>query len=76
MARTRKAFMAAAAAFGSGMLTALVNGDQPATSEGWIGLVGGCLALAVTAGVATYSIRNAGTINGSDPVVVPPRPLG
>lgn len=68
MARVRKAVIAAIAAFATGMVTALVNGDQPATTEGWVGLIGGCLGLALTAGVATYTVRNAGSINGSYPV--------
>lgn len=60
MSRARKALMAAAAAFGTGMTTALVNGDQPATTEGWIGLIAGCLAAAIVAAAATYSVRNEG----------------
>jgi hypothetical protein len=68
MARIRKAIIAALGAFVSGMITALINGDKPATHEGWVGLVGGCLGLALAAGIATYKIPNAGTVNGSDPV--------
>lgn len=68
MSRARKAVMAAAAAFATGMVTALVNGDQPATTEGWVGLIGGCLAAAIAAGVATYKVRNEGPglVNGSE----------
>jgi hypothetical protein len=67
MARVRKALIAALAAFVTGLTTALVNGDQPDTAEGWVGLVAGCLAAALLAGAATYRVRNAGTVNGSDP---------
>ncbi len=69
MSRVRKALTAGLGAFVTGLVTALINGDQPATAEGWVGLVGGCLGAAILAAAATYSIRNAGTINGSDPVI-------
>lgn len=73
MARIRKALFAGAAAFGTGMTTALINGDQPATTEGWVGLIAGCLAAAILAGAATYAVRNTAADgrtlpNGSDPV--------
>jgi hypothetical protein len=67
MNRVRKAIMAGVAAFATGLTTALVNGDQPATTEGWVSLIAGCLAAALVAGAATYRVRNAGTVNGSDP---------
>ncbi len=67
MSRIRKALAAAAGTFVTGMATALVNGDQPSTQEGWIALVGGCLGAAILAGAATYAVRNVGTVNGSDP---------
>lgn len=68
LARIRKAVMAAAGAFATGMATALINGDKPATTEGWVGLIAGCLAAAILAGASTYAVRNAGTVNGSDPL--------
>lgn len=72
MARIRKALFAGAAAFGTGMTGALINGDQPATTEGWVALIAGCLAAGILAGAATYAVRNtvAGVTlpDGSDPV--------
>lgn len=68
MQRVRKAIIAGIAAFATGITTALVNGDQPDTAEGWVGLIAGCLAAALLAGAATYRVRNAGTVNGSDPL--------
>lgn len=66
MARIRKALTAAGAAFVTGLTTALVNGDQPSSQEGWVALVGACLGAAILAGAATYAVRNVGTVNGSD----------
>lgn len=68
MARIRKALVAGAAAGVTLMAGALVNGDQPATSVGWVALVASAAAAAVVAGFATYQVRNVGTVNGSDPV--------
>jgi hypothetical protein len=72
-ARVRKAVLAGLAAAVSLIGGALVNGDQPATSEGWVGLIASALGAALVAGFATYQIRNAGTVNGSDPL--PPSKL-
>lgn len=69
LARIRKAVLAGVAATVAAIVPALINGDQPATPEGWGALIGGALALGIAAGWGTYRIRNAGTINGSDPEV-------
>lgn len=61
MNRVRKALIAATTAFGGSITAALVNGDQPATTEGWVGLIAGCLAAAILAGGATYTVRNEGS---------------
>lgn len=68
MARIRKALVAGLGAAVSAMVTALVNGDKPATREGWAALVGGAAGLGVVTAVGVYFARNAGTVNGSDPV--------
>jgi hypothetical protein len=68
MSRIRKALAAAGGAFITGMATALINGDQPVSQEGWLALIAGCLGAALTVGFATYQLRNEGTVIGSDPV--------
>jgi hypothetical protein len=67
LARIKKALVAGAGAAISAIWAALVNGDKPATQEGWAGLIGGAIGLGIAAAVATYFARNAGTVNGSDP---------
>lgn len=61
MKRARKACAAFLAATVTGLITALVNGDQPVSPEGWAALIGGSLGLGVLAGLATYQVRNAGS---------------
>lgn len=68
IARIRKAIAAGLGATIAAVIPALINGDQPATPEGWGGLIGGAIALGVVTALATYGIRNAGTVGGSDPV--------
>lgn len=67
LARIRKAITAGVGATVAALFTALVNGDKPATPEGWGALIGGAVALGIVTGLGTYAIRNAGTVNGSDP---------
>jgi hypothetical protein len=67
LARIRKAIYAGAGATGSAVWAALVNGDKPATSQGWAALIGGAVGLGIMTGVGVYFARNAGTVNGSDP---------
>jgi hypothetical protein len=71
MKRVRKAVTAALATIIGSLTTALVNGDQPATTEGWAALVGGAVGLGVVAGIATYTVRNEGPginpVTGSEP---------
>lgn len=67
MARIKKAVVAGFGAAISAVWAALVNGDKPATNEGWAALIGGAVGLGIAAAIATYFARNAGTINGSDP---------
>lgn len=66
VARIRKALVAggtsAVGAFVLGLKT-----EIPQTEEGWVALVLGSLSTGVLVGYATYRVRNAGTINGSDP---------
>lgn len=64
--RIRKAIAAGVGATVAAIVPALINGDQPATAQGWGALIGGAIALGVVTGLATYSIRNAGKGNGSD----------
>lgn len=69
MNRVRKAVVAAVATAVGSLTTALVNGDQPVSTEGWAALVGGSIGLGVVAGFATYSVRNTGAgigPNGSE----------
>lgn len=65
--RIRKAIIAGVGVFAAAITSALMDGSQPASPEGWGALLGGALVGAVLAGIATYRIRNAGTVNGSDP---------
>lgn len=69
LARIRKAIAAGVGATIAAIVPALINGDKPATAQGWGALIGGAIALGVATGVAAYSVRNAGTINGSDPQI-------
>lgn len=68
VARVRKAIAAGVGATIAAIVPALINGDQPATPEGWGALIGGAIALGIVTGLATYRVRNAGTVGGSDPV--------
>lgn len=65
--RIRKAIAAGVGATVAALVPALINGDQPATAQGWGALIGGAVALGVVTGWATYRVPNAGTVNGSDP---------
>jgi hypothetical protein len=67
MSRIRKAVVAGLGAAGSAVWASLVNGDKPATNEGWAALIGGALGLGLMTAIGVYFARNAGTINGSDP---------
>lgn len=60
MERIRKALAAGVGAAGAAIWAALVNGDRPATTEGWAALIGGAVALGILAGVATFAVRNTG----------------
>jgi len=66
MARIKKAVVAGLGAAISAVWAALVNGDKPATSQGWASLIGGAVGLGIMTGVGVYFARNAGTLNGSD----------
>lgn len=70
--RGKKAFVAGAmAALGAAAvaLVGMANGSGvPDTAQAWVALVAGCVGAGVLAGVATFNARNAGTVNGSDPV--------
>lgn len=70
--RAKKAFVAgfwaAVGAFGTAVV-ATANGEGvPDTSAAWAALIMGALGVGVVAAVATFNARNAGTVNGSDPV--------
>lgn len=65
--RMRKAIVAGLSAGVGLMAGALVNGDGPATSVGWVALFASAAAAAVVAGFATYQVRNEGLVNGSEP---------
>lgn len=65
--RIRKAITAGAGATVAAIVPALINGDQPATAQGWGALIGGAIAIGIVTGYLTYKVRNYGTVNGSDP---------
>jgi hypothetical protein len=67
MNRIKKAVVAGFGAAASAVWASLVNGDKPATNEGWAALIGGALGLGLMTAIGVYFARNAGTINGSDP---------
>lgn len=67
MARIRKALAAGVLA----ALTALLSAWVAAGRVQW-GEVGTAVGAGITAGLAVYGIRNAGTIEGSDPPRPPP----
>lgn len=77
LARIRKAVVAGIGAGLAAFIAALV---QSAT-EGVVNrdevskAIGMAIAAAVTVGLATYKVRNAGTVNGSEPVDRAPRVL-
>jgi len=68
MKRIKKAVVAGVGAAISAVWAGLVNGDKPATSEGWAGLIGGAIGLGIAAGIATYFARNTapGLRDGSE----------
>jgi hypothetical protein len=69
LSRVRKALVAGLGAAVSAVITALVNGDQPATTAGWAGLVAGAIGLGLATGVGVYFARNVGAgigPNGSE----------
>lgn len=68
MARVRKALVAGVLAAFSVATTQVVKDGLPANPDGWAGLLGGMVAAFAVAAFATYSVRNVGTVNGSDPV--------
>lgn len=74
--RAKKALVAGALAAGGALVTSLVTAWQtqelPTTAEAWSALVLAALGVGVAAGIATYKARNAGTINGSEPLAPPP----
>ena len=67
MARIKKAVVAGAGAAISAVWAALVNGDKPASNEGWAALIGGAVGLGIMTAVGVSFARNVGTVNGSDP---------
>lgn len=67
LSRIRKALVAAGSAALAVAGTQLAKDGVPANPDGWAGLIVAMLGAAVVAGFATYSVRNAGTVNGSDP---------
>lgn len=69
MKRVRKAVVAGVLAAGGAAVTSLVA-EIPQTNEGWAALISGAVGIGIVTGIATYRARNAGTINGSDPVTV------
>lgn len=65
--KMRKALAAGAGTAIAAIITALVNGGAPATAQGWAALIGGALGLGVLASAGVYTVRNEGTVNGSEP---------
>lgn len=68
MARIRKALMAGLMAALAIAGTQLAKDGLPANPDGWTGLLGAMAGAFLVAAFAVYQTRNAGTINGSDPV--------
>lgn len=68
LARIRKAVVAGLFAGVSAGAATLVQTGAP-TEDQVTKALGIALAAAVVTGIATFKTRNAGTINGSDPVV-------
>ena len=68
MSRFRKAVMAAVGAAVSAIITALVNGDNPASNEGWAALIGGAVGLGIMTAIGVYFARNTapGLVDGSE----------
>ena len=68
MSRFRKAVMAAVGAAVSAIITALVNGDKPASNEGWAALIGGAVGLGIMTAIGVYFARNTapGLVDGSE----------
>lgn len=67
IARIRKAVMAGASAALAVAITQFSKDGAPSSGDGWAGFVAALLAAFVVAAAATYTVRNAGTVNGSDP---------
>jgi hypothetical protein len=67
LARIRKAIVAGILAWAGAIVAAAVEGGTPADAEGWLALIAGTAGLALATAWATYRVRNAGTVNGSDP---------
>lgn len=73
MERFRKAVVAGVlAGFGSFATAAVAayfdNGAGVSSTE-WAAILAAAVALALSTGVATYNVRNVGTVNGSDPLI-------
>lgn len=75
MARIRKAIAAGLFAGAGSLVTAALaawaDGGPGINSGEWATIAGAALTVAVSAGLATWKVRNAGTAGGSVPV----RPL-
>jgi hypothetical protein len=59
MARTRKAFVAAASAGAAALLGGLAGKGVPADSAGWAALLSTVLGAALVAGYAVWRVPNA-----------------
>lgn len=68
LARIRKALYAGFGAAISAVWAALVNGDKPATTEGWAALIGGAVGLGIMTAIGVYFARNTapGLVDGSE----------
>lgn len=72
LSRIRKAIVAGLVATGGAVVSAVVEGGAPGDADAWVALVAGAVGVGVVAGLAVYKVRNAGTVNGSDPVLNEP----
>lgn len=68
LARIRKAIVAGAGTAVGTCAAAVVTG-APHNPEGWVTLVASAIGAGVVTALATYRVRNAGSVNGSDPGV-------
>lgn len=66
--RARKALVAGAGAGLAAALATWFEGGHGLTSQELAQMCGAFVVAAIPVAVATYQIRNAGTINGSDPI--------